>query len=530
MNRMLILVVALLVFASAAEARFIMFDATFDNRPVGSSLDRRGARYGEPIEASGDNHSEVVVQDGPGDRSVQIWDTTTSTADVLTFALLDGRELVDGKLNVALVLQPDVLDVYKVAVEGPDPNARWFFNLTLDAAGILYWADGDDLPLTAFGAYAAGVPLLVELAFDLEVGTYDFTLDGALILTNEPFGITAYGAALVVVGNQFDGNATGSVRVDDLAVDYVPGTADNLLTATFNNQPVGQPIGTGGAELGQPVSYNNCLATVDNSGFPTRSLLIEDDSDYYTGMVRFEFLNSVEAPADVSVSFWLAFETLDSYVVYIREQGGSAEQFLNLNFVSNGTIWFDDEASDGTHYHSETYAAQQPLHVEIAFYADRDVYSVWVDGERVVHRRAHGVAGRGVGALLFGTANDADLDGRMRVDGIRVDALAGSLTDVEDDDTPAPLARSLHAAPNPFNPATALSFSLPLAGQVQLDIIDLRGRRVRQLVSERLAAGEHAVTWQGSDDAGRPVASGVYQALLQVDGRLQQRLPMTLLK
>lgn len=526
-----ILVLALAVsFATVAHARFIMFDAHFDGRPVGSDLDRRGARFGEPIEADHDNHSEVIVADGPGDRSVQIWDTTTTDSDELTFALIDGREVVDGKLNVALELQPDTIDVYKVAVEGPDPNARWFFNLTLDAAGFMYWSDGDNLPLTQFGTYAAGDLLLIELAFNLDDGTYDFVLDGVSILANESFGVLAYGPALVVVGNQFDGNATGSVRLDNLSVDYTPGTADELLTANFNDEPIGQPIGTGGAELGQPVSYSACTPIVVNSGFPTPCLQIDDASTTTSSSVRFEFLNQVEVTGDVSISFRVAFESLESYVFYIREQGSSAQVFLTLNFTPLGTVVFDDEASAGTHYLTENYAAQQPIRFEFAYYAELGQYSVWMDGVRVVHRRSHGVTSRGIGALIFGTAFDTNLDGRLRVDGINVDTLAGTLTPVAEDDAPVLRASTLQAAPNPFNPATTLRFSLPRAGRVQLDIIDLRGRRVQRLASEAMTAGNHEFTWNGVDTAGRPAASGVYQALLRVDGALAQRLPLTLLK
>ncbi|HOX25753.1 MAG TPA: FlgD immunoglobulin-like domain containing protein [Candidatus Krumholzibacteria bacterium] len=516
--------------ASIAEARFIMFDAHFDNRAVGSSLDRRGARFGEPIEADGDNHSEVVVQDGPGDRSVQIWDTTSTGSDELTFALVDGREVVDGKLNISLELQLDSVDVYKVAIEGPNPNAMWFFDLTLDAAGIMYLSDADDFPLAAFDTYAAGDLLLIELSFNLNNGTYDFTLNGVPVLTNETHGLTAYGPALIVVGNQSDGNATGSVRLDNLSVDWAPGTADELLTANFNDEPIGQPIGTGGAALGQPIEYSGCTPTVENGGFATPALLIQDESTTTTSRVRFGFLNDIEATGDLSISFRLYFESLESYFVYLREEGTSAAQFLTLKFTPTGDVLFDDETSAGTHYHTESYVAQQPIHVELAYYAALGVYSVWMDGERVVHRREHGVAGRGIGGILFGASFDGNVDGQMRVDAINVDALDGTLTPVREDDAPALLPATFRAAPNPFNPATALRFTLPQAGRVQLDIVDLRGRRVRQLVSEALAAGEHAVTWQGTDEAGCPAASGVYQALLRVDGRLRERVPLTLVK
>jgi hypothetical protein len=66
------------------------------------------------------------------------------------------------------------------------------------------------------------------------------------------------------------------------------------------------------------------------------------------------------------------------------------------------------------------------------------------------------------------------------------------------------------AVPNPFNPATELHFELAKAQRVQLDIFDVRGQRVRTVFDETRAAGRHAVVWDGQDDTGQPVGSGVY--------------------
>lgn len=71
---------------------------------------------------------------------------------------------------------------------------------------------------------------------------------------------------------------------------------------------------------------------------------------------------------------------------------------------------------------------------------------------------------------------------------------------------------ALAARPNPFNPATTLSFRLAVRGDVRLTVHDARGRRVRTLVDAPLAAGDHSVEWDGRDAAGRSVASGVYLA------------------
>jgi len=64
--------------------------------------------------------------------------------------------------------------------------------------------------------------------------------------------------------------------------------------------------------------------------------------------------------------------------------------------------------------------------------------------------------------------------------------------------------------PNPFNPTTAIRFSLPDAGVVRLVVYNAHGQVVRSLVDGEMTAGSHAVLWDGRDDAGRDVSSGVY--------------------
>ncbi|MCD4829374.1 MAG: T9SS type A sorting domain-containing protein [Candidatus Cloacimonetes bacterium] len=83
--------------------------------------------------------------------------------------------------------------------------------------------------------------------------------------------------------------------------------------------------------------------------------------------------------------------------------------------------------------------------------------------------------------------------------------------------------------PNPFNPVTTIGFSLPVSGQVELAVYNVRGGRVKTLVNGDMKPGDHTVTWQGTDDNGSPVASGVYFYRLQAGGSAETR-KMLLLK
>jgi hypothetical protein len=64
--------------------------------------------------------------------------------------------------------------------------------------------------------------------------------------------------------------------------------------------------------------------------------------------------------------------------------------------------------------------------------------------------------------------------------------------------------------PNPFNPSTVIKYELPQAVDVQLAIWDLTGRRVRKLVQQQQPAGRYAITWDGRNEQGEALASGVY--------------------
>jgi len=79
-------------------------------------------------------------------------------------------------------------------------------------------------------------------------------------------------------------------------------------------------------------------------------------------------------------------------------------------------------------------------------------------------------------------------------------------------------ASHLVNSPNPFNPATSISYGVERSGWVELDLFNILGKHVRTLVAEDQTAGVRQVTWDGTDQAGRSVSSGVYLAQLRSGG------------
>jgi hypothetical protein len=83
--------------------------------------------------------------------------------------------------------------------------------------------------------------------------------------------------------------------------------------------------------------------------------------------------------------------------------------------------------------------------------------------------------------------------------------------------------------PNPFNPSTQIRFDLHTDASVALEVYDLRGRRIRTLVRGALVAGVHEVTWNGRDEHGATVGSGVYVCRLRA-GDYEGFIKLALLK
>ncbi len=83
-------------------------------------------------------------------------------------------------------------------------------------------------------------------------------------------------------------------------------------------------------------------------------------------------------------------------------------------------------------------------------------------------------------------------------------------------DIPKPTARNY---PNPFNPTTTIGYSIPVSGHVELNIYNTRGQRVKTLVNDYRDAGEHEITWNGDNDMGETVSSGVYLYRLECAGK-----------
>ncbi|HEX7879447.1 MAG TPA: FlgD immunoglobulin-like domain containing protein, partial [Candidatus Eisenbacteria bacterium] len=154
--------------------------------------------------------------------------------------------------------------------------------------------------------------------------------------------------------------------------------------------------------------------------------------------------------------------------------------------------------------------------------------TTWVQANGAVALMAWDPAGRPLPAGSFDAvpASRAPLDARAWGDGgkalsVHRDGRSVSIGAAIE----APPVPVVSAAPTPFNDATTIRWRVSRPGVTTVQIFDVRGALRRSWTSSELAAGDHAWTWDGRDEAGERLASGVYFARVGIpDGRRTLRL------
>jgi len=182
--------------------------------------------------------------------------------------------------------------------------------------------------------------------------------------------------------------------------------------------------------------------------------------------------------ADVSISMVDRLFDIGGSVVYGNENTP----------LTNGRVYFTNTTPGG---YAPVYATTGTnggftLHAKAGTYSVRVEYTL--SGQTQVWNRADTFTVIGNGTLYLNI---------------------GSLDESEQVTTPAVTALKTNY-PNPFNPTTTIAFDLAHSGHVAIEIYNIKGQRVRVLANDMFVAGKHNVVWNGSDESGRSVGSGVY--------------------
>lgn len=269
-------------------------------------------------------------------------------------------------------------------------------------------------------------------------------------------------------------------------------------------------IAYGSASIGQ---YSSLIKEymVTNDTF---SVLSNDEAGYTMGFggsgTTLWGLSSVTTPEDTylhRVEFWTTDVTTDVDVfVYQNFNGSTASGMLatkqNQSFAEPGYhyVQLDDPLA---------LSAGQTVYLAVKFANESYDFPLAADGEGPVDSGKSYLSVNG-STWFNGSSYDMDTTIRARVS-------TDTVLSVEDPGQSPPPAENLPvelrleaAYPNPFNPTTTVEYSVPQAGQVDLRVYDLKGAVVRTLVSTEQSAGTHQVHWNGRNDQGSLVPSGVY--------------------
>ncbi|MEA1971756.1 MAG: T9SS type A sorting domain-containing protein, partial [Candidatus Cloacimonadota bacterium] len=104
---------------------------------------------------------------------------------------------------------------------------------------------------------------------------------------------------------------------------------------------------------------------------------------------------------------------------------------------------------------------------------------------------------------------DGRASGKEEIKGVFAQKVNIDENDTEDDYIPSPQSK-LSNYPNPFNPTTNIYFSIDQEENVKLEVFNIKGQKINQLVNNQLSAGQHSIVWNGTDDSGKSVSSGVF--------------------
>ncbi len=203
---------------------------------------------------------------------------------------------------------------------------------------------------------------------------------------------------------------------------------------------------------------------------------------------------------DDSHQFFLPVDTIipaDGYIVLVNDVSLFTACFPNVtNYI--GDIGF---GFSGGGEALRLYDANGTL-VDSVSYDDEDPWPTEPDGDGPTLE------------LIDPLSDNSDASNWQTSTGHGTPGAVNNFVGIEKDTIIKPAA-TLQAYPNPFNPATNIAFSLPEDTKVELIVYNIIGQKVKTLANDQMTAGSHTITWNGNNDTGNSVASGVYFTILK---------------
>jgi hypothetical protein len=305
----------------------------------------------------------------------------------------------------------------------------------------------------------------------------------------------------------------------------------------FNND------GTDYSGNGHDATLRGGAAYSDDAIGGSHSLLLNGSTAYAS-------VGAIELGDQFTVCAWTFLEpgVTNIQTIFGNAMGGSTvdgfKLFINNWETSNKRIII--ETADGTTRSDATSAEnvfEEGLWNHVAASIDKvnGVAEIYYNGE-VVTENAPIVSGLQTSdPITIGSMTGPDWFWNGMIDDVRIYQGILTIDDIDeimnDPETrvgnrQAPLMPNTYRLgnyPNPFNPATTITFDVALGEHISLDIINVHGDRIRMLTNQHYTTGHYSIRWDALDDAGHPVSNGVYIARLNGE-RQTETIKMLLIK
>jgi len=275
----------------------------------------------------------------------------------------------------------------------------------------------------------------------------------------------------------------GSVHVGNLAIDT---TEPTRFLPDFNNFVFGNPT-TGEAEIIYAAALDNIYIKDFESAYDMMKSIVSEYSDTDTAKKALPYLpHLIKAIGDDP-------DELFSYLHLIDEEALEYHKLEALGLLSMSNKEYEDAI-----FYLEQIIDDPPSDQEQLLAELDEAYSYYMlveSGAKKLPEKCHR---KSTTALEYAQIHDEIISLLTNFEGTEGNEYAIKTVELNSN------------YPNPFNPTTTISFSLPSEMACNLDIYNIRGQRIKTLLSEKMSSGKHHIVWDGKDDAGRTVSSGIY--------------------
>jgi len=344
------------------------------------------------------------------------------------------------------------------------------------------------------------------------------------LLTNDTYNVTisAYG---------YDSQTYEDVVIDDdvtlLDVALVPSSSTIDLSGVVTDGDTGEPLA-------------NAVVAIQDFGVP--SVTTNANGEYIIeDLYEFNYMIAVYSSIHAGLleqHFVTAANSVIDFELYAIPDGtfenGEYESSWNLSgnnnwVIDNATVYSGNySARSGTIYDDQTSSLSISLFVqddgEISFYqkvsseTDYDYLRFYIDNTLQDNWSGNGSwefetfsVESGFHTFKWEYYKDGGVSSFQ--DCAWIDEItfpANSVDVTPDENSMIQIAEFYGNYPNPFNPTTTFSYNLATESEISLTLFNVKGQKIKTLVNENQTAGNHQITWDGTDDHGKKVSTGIY--------------------